>query len=113
VSIADELATLDALRQSGALTDAEFQEAKRRLLAPPATPAARPPDGSFVALGQAANRYVDLETAKTRADNVRLAVGLAIGLVVIVVGAVCALSAFSDGNPFGDCDPRFSTCTYP
>jgi phage shock protein C len=40
MSIADELAKLDALHASGALSDAEFQRAKHRLLdGPPPPPA--------------------------------------------------------------------------
>lgn len=39
MSLADELAKLDALRASGALSDAEFERAKRKLLdGPPAPP---------------------------------------------------------------------------
>ncbi len=39
MSIADELAKLDALHASGALSDAEFERAKRKLLdGPPAPP---------------------------------------------------------------------------
>ncbi|GAA3431735.1 SHOCT domain-containing protein [Kutzneria kofuensis] len=54
MSIADELAKLDALRRSGALSDDEFDAAKRRLLAPgsPAGPNS---------LGRAANRYVSYQ----------------------------------------------------
>jgi hypothetical protein len=42
MSIADELAKLEELRRSGALTEAEFASAKKALLAAPAAPAAAP-----------------------------------------------------------------------
>ena len=38
MSLADELGKLDALRASGALSDAEFQRAKQRLLDGPPVP---------------------------------------------------------------------------
>ncbi len=44
MSIADELTKLDALRASGALSDAEFQRAKQRLLDGPPVPPV-PPSG--------------------------------------------------------------------
>ena len=50
--MADELMKLEELWQSGALSDAEFEAAKRRLLNPEAE------DRS---LGRAANRYVSFQ----------------------------------------------------
>jgi uncharacterized Tic20 family protein len=38
MSVADEIAKLDALRQSGAITEEEYQKAKTSLLEPAATP---------------------------------------------------------------------------
>ena len=38
MSVADEIAKLDALRQSGAITEEEYQKAKASLLEPQETP---------------------------------------------------------------------------
>jgi hypothetical protein len=65
VSIADELGKLEALRQSGTLSDAEFAAAKQRLLASNA------PDST---IGRAANRYVSFQI-----------VAAGVGLVVFLV----------------------------
>jgi hypothetical protein len=75
MSLADELNKLAALRQSGALTDEEFQQAKEKLLSSPSpviepeyrrSPTGLPPifdqgSGSDESLGKAANRYVTLQ----------------------------------------------------
>lgn len=50
MSVADEIERLSQLHQSGALTDAEFAAAKRRLIGGNV--------GGPDSLGQAANRYV-------------------------------------------------------
>jgi phage shock protein PspC (stress-responsive transcriptional regulator) len=49
MSIADDLTKLDALRSRGALSDAEFERAKQRLLdGPPAPPAGQAPGVSAI-----------------------------------------------------------------
>jgi hypothetical protein len=58
MSVADELMKLEQLRQSGTLSDAEFEVAKSRLLAPAPPPPAPPQDNS---IGRAANRFVSYQ----------------------------------------------------
>jgi len=69
MSLTDELSKLAALRQSGALTEAEFQQAKAKLLEPTRDTGdadtldslrrlQNPRDNS---LGEAANRYVSFK----------------------------------------------------
>jgi hypothetical protein len=55
MSMADELAKLDHLRRSGALSDAEFEMAKRSLLHQGTMPVRND------SLGRAANRYVNFQ----------------------------------------------------
>lgn len=73
MSLSDELTQLAALRQSGALTEAEFQQAKAKLLGPlsddvsSASPETldtlrRMKGYSDRSLGEAAHRYVTLQT---------------------------------------------------
>ncbi len=64
MSMADDLTKLDELHRAGALSDAEFEAAKRRLLAPEENSS----------LGRAANRYVSFQI-----------VAGAIGLIVFLV----------------------------
>ena len=63
-STADELAKLDALRQSGVITDAEFAGEKARLLGPP-TPsgsgAAEPVENSLQREAFAIFRFADYD----------------------------------------------------
>jgi hypothetical protein len=79
MSLADELTKLDSLRKSGALSEAEFQEAKTKLLheAPAEMPPEEEPfserilhtdayrelsrDDDDQSLGRAANRYVSYQ----------------------------------------------------
>jgi hypothetical protein len=65
MSMADDLTKLDELHQAGALSDAEFETAKRRLLNA---------EGDNSSLGRAANRYVSFQI-----------VAGAIGLIVFLV----------------------------
>jgi len=69
MSLTDELTKLAALRQSGALTETEFQQAKAKLFASPPDDTVLPDThdtlrrmkgfgGSKDTLGEAANRYV-------------------------------------------------------
>jgi hypothetical protein len=81
MSLADELMKLEQLRGSGALSEEEFQTAKRRLLdAPAAAPAPAAPAPAAYApqdsLGRAANRYVSFQM-------ISAAVGLAIFLIFV------------------------------
>ncbi len=64
MSLTDELTKLAVLRQSGALTETEFQQAKAKLLGSPSDDTVSPDtlrrikgfDGSKDTLGEAANR---------------------------------------------------------
>ena len=71
MSMADDLAKLDTLWRSGALSDEEFDAAKRRLLA----------QGGQDSLGRAANRYVSFQMI---AGIVALAVFLIFVFAVVV-----------------------------
>lgn len=59
MSLTDELTKLAALRQSGALTETEFQQAKARLLGSPSDDTVSP--DTLDTLGEAANRYVSFQ----------------------------------------------------
>ena len=87
MSLADDLQKLDQLRSSGSLSDAEFEQAKKRLLSPP--PDERPfvsddrekrkflpdiLDNGDETLGRAANRYVSFQI-----------VAGAVGLIVVLI----------------------------
>lgn len=61
MGLADELQTLEQLRSSGALSEEEFQQAKARLLAPPAGERGSARDDGNESLGRAANRYVSFQ----------------------------------------------------
>jgi Short C-terminal domain len=70
MSLTDELTKLAALRQSGALTETEFQQAKAKLLGSPPDDTGSPDTldtlrrmkgGSKDTLGEAANRYVSFQ----------------------------------------------------
>lgn len=63
MSIADEIAKLDQLRKSGALSAEEFQQAKNLLLAgrQPSIESEEPPEPEQPSLGRAANRYVSFQ----------------------------------------------------
>jgi zona occludens toxin (predicted ATPase) len=135
VSIADELTKLDALRRSDALTDAEFQEAKRALLgrladAPSAaepSAAAPPADAQALAdqsLGLAANRYVDVQnrkvdlaTSNSRNSGILAGLFLIIFLVVAVTIMMAASGTGDSGpDPKGEMECDFqvrTTCTFP
>jgi hypothetical protein len=110
VSIADDLAKLEQLRNSGSLTQTEFDEAKHALLhpgtmSPPpipsaatsATPYPTDVDSSVhrysddESLGQAANRYVDF----------RIVTGVIGGVVALIVFIIILSnmgSSSNDGN---------------
>jgi hypothetical protein len=70
MSLTEELTKLAALRQSGALTETEFQQAKAKLLGTPHEEVStdtldtlrRMKGPSESSLGEAANRYVSLQT---------------------------------------------------
>ena len=74
MSIADEIAKLDQLRKTGALSAEEFRQAKTLLLAgrDPALESEEPPENPT--LGRAANRYVSFQIIS----------GL-VGMVVVLV----------------------------
>lgn len=85
MSMADELGKLQHLHRSGALSDAEFAAAKRRLLeqAPPAR------DNS---IGRAANRYVSFQVAAG-------VVGLTLFLIFLLAIILPAFNSVSDPTP--------------
>lgn len=104
MSLADDLQKLQELRDEGALTDAEFAQAKNKLL-----------EG-----GAAAETHIKLDPGLTRAaeryTNTSSAVSV-IGIVVFVVIAgvilfgACSVMTGGD-NRFGDmCDEPNITCT--
>ncbi|MCS7476918.1 SHOCT domain-containing protein [Umezawaea endophytica] len=76
--MADELGKLDRLRQSGALSDAEFAAAKRSLLEPKA-PARED------SIGRAANRYVSFQV-----------VAGVIGLIVFLIFLLAVFLPMAD-----------------
>ncbi|MGD0083551.1 MAG: SHOCT domain-containing protein [Acidimicrobiales bacterium] len=88
MSTADEIAKLNALRQSGALTDAEFEAEKSKLLAasspaPPAATAASPTAGSASA---------------KKPPNRRAGIGcLTFIVLAVVIGIIVAVSGGSSG----------------
>ena len=63
MSIADEIAKLDQLRKTGALSAEEFRQAKTLLLAgrQPAGETEKPPEPETPTLGRAADRYVSFQ----------------------------------------------------
>ena len=106
MSIADDLAKLEQLRNSGSLTQAEFDEAKHALLhpstinpPPSAASATSAPDASEIygtvhrygdddSLGRAANRYVDY----------RIVTGVIGGIVALIVFLIVLSNMGSSGN---------------
>jgi Short C-terminal domain len=102
VSLADELLKLEQLRDSGALTEAEFQAAKRTLLNPPPRPLSGPATSETNSLGHAANRYVTNSTI----------LGVA-GLVIILIIVFCVfVPMLNRANSNGDlCAEPNVTCT--
>ena len=65
MSIADEIKKLQELKESGALTEQEFEQAKKKLLSDPPGQVTGisnlPGTGNNNAIGKAANRYVSLQ----------------------------------------------------
>jgi hypothetical protein len=86
MSLADELKKLEELRESGALSDEEFQKAKQRMLYAPAASAPTRPAAPEDSLGRAANRYVNFQM-----------ISAGVGLIIFLI-VVCS---FSNGRlPF-------------
>ncbi len=91
MSIADEIERLSVLRQNGALTDAEFAAAKRRLIGG----AGNPDDFESRGLGEAANRYVSLQMVMS-------VVGVIVFLIVlfgVFLPMSCKVGRGFDSNP--------------
>jgi hypothetical protein len=101
MSLTDELTKLAALRQSGALTETEFQQAKAKLLGPPPDTGASPDTLDTLrrmkglggskddSLGEAAKRYVSFQ------------------MIMAVVGILIFLFFFApmmcrQSSPFGE-----------
>lgn len=94
MSLADELQRLAELRASGALTESEFEQAKRKLLQQEAPPSGRESDDMLDhSVGRAANRYVTLQI-------VMAVIGILIFLFVFAP-RMCSLSS----SPFGPSMP--------
>ena len=87
MSIADEIERLSQLHQSGALTDAEFAAAKRRLIGGEG--------GEPDTLGQAANRYVSLQAGL----SVVGAIVFLIVLFTVFLPLACNVSRGFDSGP--------------
>ena len=99
MSIADELEKLQQLKDAGALTESEFEAAKRKMLSESATPTRSvapppPPTRAFAgesssddSLGQAMNKYTNFQIAS-----------FVIGLVIFVIFACVAFSSFNSSN---------------
>ena len=124
MGLADEIAKLQQLKEAGALTEEEFQAAKRKLLSedtegyadPPAAPSsARAVVHDIIGevvdepntLGQAANRYVDYK-------NTSNVFGFIIAIVFIIIFLIFFFSMKSsfdshfNSSPFsGQSSPHF------
>jgi hypothetical protein len=117
VSIADDLAKLEQLRNSGSLTQAEFDEAKHALLhpsttSPPPIPSAATSAAPYTtdvdssvhrysddeSLGRAANRYVDFRI-------VTGVIGGVLALIVFIIILSNMGSSSGDGNTPGPLGP--------
>lgn len=61
MGLVDELKKLDDLRNSGALTDVEFEQAKRQLLSGTSGSPSFVPQSEDNSLGRAANRFVSFQ----------------------------------------------------
>lgn len=95
MSLSDELQRLADLKSSGALTEAEFEQAKAKLLNDdPAPPQERSDDAPDNSLGKAANRYVSFQM-------VMAAIAMLVFLFVIAP-KMCSSSrpAFGSPQPF-------------
>ncbi len=91
-SVADELSKLNHLRDSGVLTEAEFQAEKQRLLSRPATKESAPywrPDWT-------PNRRLKSRRTRKRSLSLRRVVGVTVGCAVVV--AIIVVGAVHHGN---------------
>ena len=82
MGIADELAELKRLLDEGALTDEEFETAKRRVLAGDRAQAPAEVFGEDLTVGRAANRYVNLQIATSVLAAILMGFGLLYGCSV-------------------------------
>jgi hypothetical protein len=104
MSLADDLRKLQELRQEGALSDAEFEQAKQKLLDGGAAQTHLRLDPG---LSRAAERYTNTSSAIS-------VVGIVVFLVVagvILFGACSALTDRGNGRLGGACDEPGITCT--
>jgi cytochrome c-type biogenesis protein CcmH/NrfG len=94
MSLTDELQRLAELRASGALTEAEFEQAKAKLLSPQAPPPNRQPDDRLEnSVGRAANRYVTFQMV--------MAVVAMLVFLFVIAPRMCSFS----NSPFGPSMP--------
>ena len=82
MGLTDEIRKLKELRDSGALTEAEFTEAKAALLADSRNPGA-PRPGEDQGIGSAANQWVSLQSKQMK-----------LRVVMAIVGVVLVLAFF-------------------
>lgn len=125
MSMADELQKLQQLRESGALSESEFHEAKRKVLdgvvdsapapltataasrsAVPSQPSPSVDDDSLQSLGRAANIYVETQRTSSR-------IGMVVGVVGLVVFLFVALAMCSQMGSVDDPGPGSISCTGP
>src|SRR5688572_11002623 len=114
MSLADDLQKLQDLREEGALSEAEFQQAKEKLLDSDAqTPQPSGPQVNEThirldpGLTRAAERY-------TNTSSVASIIGMVVFIVFALIIGFTACSAFGkkDPGPFGDlCERPGVTCT--
>ncbi|MBU1692679.1 MAG: SHOCT domain-containing protein [Verrucomicrobia bacterium] len=74
MTLADELVKLEKLKQSGALSEEEFQQSKKMLLQDKPLTSPPPQDATNATLGTAANRYVSFQ----------ITMGI-IGLIIMII----------------------------
>ena len=121
MSLADDLLKLEAMKNAGSLTDAEFDDAKRLLLRDARLRADTPVEqrdaitsavsdvaGSDPTLGLAVNRYVDLKTKEYNSGKIVTLFAVLFAAIVAII--ICAgYSSATDGNtsfPTGFCTFR-------
>lgn len=91
MSLSDELQRLAELKSSGALTEAEFERAKAKLLDDEPAPRYERPDDGDDSLGRAANRYVSFQM-------IMAVIGILVFLFVIAP-KMCGSSRQPYGTP--------------
>ena len=127
VSLADELLKLEALKNSGSLTESEFESAKHMLLRDPESvrdadtpstmrppveprpivPTSALPAAGDASLGRAMNRYVDFKNMEHRSSNIVAIIGV-IAFILIALVMFAKFSGTTDPDPMF---PEPGACT--